>query len=323
MSEGSQSGVRHVAVADDDDGVRVDRWFKRHFPNVPYGQLAKWLRTGQVRVDGGRAKPGARLSPGQQVRVPPVTNVAPAAAQAGTSRPVSEADASDLRASVIYRDDHLIALNKPAGLAVQGGTGTTRHLDGMLDALRFGAEERPRLVHRLDKDTSGLLILARTRPAARALSAEFQGRTMDKIYWALVLGVPDVSAGTIDAPLAKRGPQGGERMTHDEEGQHAETDYRVLDHAARRVSWLELMPRTGRTHQLRAHCAAMGNPILGDGKYGGRDSFLPGMAKRLHLHAHALTLTHPETGARLELTAPLDGELAKSWQKVGFRLETG
>lgn len=322
MSETGQSGVRHIAVKADDDGVRVDRWFKRHFPDVPYGQLAKWLRTGQVRVDGGRAKPGGRLSAGQQVRVPPTVAGDAGTERTSAPRPVSNADASGLRESVIFRDDHLIALNKPAGLAVQGGTGTTRHLDGMLDALRFDAEERPRLVHRLDKDTSGLLILARTRQAARALSAEFQGRTMDKVYWALVLGVPDVEAGTIDAPLAKRGPQGGERMTYDDDGQHAETDYRVLDHAARRISWLELMPRTGRTHQLRAHCAAIGNPILGDGKYGGRDAFLPGMAKRLHLHAHALTLNHPETGARLELTAPLDRELTESWKKVGFRPET-
>lgn len=321
MTEAGQSGVRHIAVSDDDDGVRVDRWFKRHFPDVPYGQLAKWLRTGQVRVDGGRTKHGGRLSSGQQVRVPPGASDAAtsAPAQHDTARPVSRGDTAELQASIVYRDDDLIAINKPAGLAVQGGTGTTRHLDGMLDALRFGASERPRLVHRLDKDTSGLLILARTRQSARALSAEFQGRTMTKVYWALVLGVPDIAAGTIDAPLAKRGPEGGERMTQVDDGQHAETDYRVLDHAARRVSWLELMPRTGRTHQLRAHCAAMGNPILGDGKYGGRDSFVPGVAKRLHLHARSLTLSHPQTGARLELTAPLDEELAESWRKIGFQ----
>ncbi|MBO6783724.1 MAG: RluA family pseudouridine synthase [Alphaproteobacteria bacterium] len=319
MTGAPEQGVRHVEVAPDDDGVRVDRWFKRHFPDVPYGQLAKWLRTGQVRVDGSRAKPGGRLSAGQQLRLPPMSPAAEPRTR--TAKPVDDAAAAELRERVLYRDDHLIAINKPAGLAVQGGTRTTRHLDGMLDALRFDAPDRPRLVHRLDKDTSGLLILARTRQAARALSVEFQGRTMEKVYWALVLGVPDIAAGTIDMPLSKQGEPGGERMGHSHDGQDAETDYRILEQAAQRLAWLELRPRTGRTHQLRAHCAAMGNPILGDGKYGGRDSFLPGLPKRLHLHARALTLSHPDTGARLELTAPLDPELAESWKKVGFASE--
>ncbi len=319
MSGKAASGVRHVEVAPDDDGVRVDRWFKRHYPDIGYGQLAKWLRTGQVRVDGSRAKPGGRLSAGQQLRLPPMAG---AAEQSGNRpRPVDDGAADELRARVLYRDDALIAINKPAGLAVQGGTKTPRHLDGMLDALRFDAPDRPRLVHRLDKDTSGLLILARNRQAARALSKEFQGRTMEKMYWALVLGVPDIEAGTIDAPLAKRGDAGSERMQFTDEGQHAETDYRILEQAAQRLTWLELRPRTGRTHQLRAHCAAMGNPILGDGKYGGRDSFLPGLPKRLHLHARSLVLSHPETGERLELAAPLDDELAASWKFVGFRTE--
>ena len=316
MSAGPGSGVRHVEVAPDEDGMRVDRWFKQHFPEVPYGQLAKWLRTGQIRIDGSRAKPGGRLEAGQQLRLPPMADT-PAPVSDG-ERPVDAASAADLQARVLYRDDHLIAINKPAGLAVQGGTRTTRHLDGMLDALRFDAPEKPRLVHRLDKDTSGLLILARTRAAARAVSAEFQGRTMDKMYWALVLGIPDIAAGTIDAPLAKRGDPGGERMYRTDDGQYAETDYRILEQAAQRVAWLELRPRTGRTHQLRAHCAAIGNPILGDGKYGGREAFLPGMPKRLHLHARTLTLSHPDTGARLELSAPLDAELAQSWKRVGF-----
>lgn len=321
MSEIEQNAVRHVEVSNDDDDIRVDRWFKRHFPDVPYGQLAKWLRTGQVRVDGGRAKPGLRLASGQQVRLPPM---APQTPKTERRRPdVSSKDAAAIQGLVIYRDPHVIALNKPSGLAVQGGSGTTRHIDGMLDALRYDAEERPRLVHRLDKDTSGVLLLARTRQAAQALSASFQGRTVEKVYWALVMGLPEIDAGTIDAPLAKAGETGREKMEETDDGQHAETDYRVIDHAAGRVSWLELRPRTGRTHQLRAHCSVMGNPILGDGKYGGRESFMSGLPKRLHLHAHTLKLPHPDTGARLELMAPLDEELVKSWKFVGFEPKTG
>jgi len=316
MSDTEQNAVRHMEVSRDDDDIRIDRWFKRHFPNVPYGQLAKWLRTGQVRVDGGRAKPSLRLASGQQIRLPPM---APVTAKTERTRPeVSPKAAAEIRERVIYRDDHVIALNKPSGLAVQGGTGTTRHVDAMLDALRYDAQERPRLVHRLDKDTSGVLILARTRRAAQILSASFQGRTVEKVYWALVLGVPDIQSGTIDAPLAKRGGTGQEKVEETDDGQFAETDYRVLDHAAGRVSWLELRPRTGRTHQLRAHCAVIGNPILGDGKYGGRESFLSGLPKRLHLHAQTLRLPHPEGGERLELSAPLDAELQKSWEFVGF-----
>jgi 23S rRNA pseudouridine955/2504/2580 synthase len=188
----------------------------------------------------------------------------------------------------------------------------------MLDALQYDAPERPRLVHRLDKDTSGILLLARTRRAAQTLSSSFQGRSVEKVYWALVLGRPEIESGTIDAPLAKRGGAGREKVEEIVDGQFAETDYRVLDHAAGRVSWLELRPRTGRTHQLRAHCAVMGNPILGDGKYGGRESFLLGVPKRLHLHARTLAIPHPESGNQLELTAPLDVELQKSWEFVGF-----
>jgi len=321
MSESERSAVRHIEVSEGVDDIRVDRWFQRHFPDVPYGQLAKWLRTGQVRVDGGRAKPGLRLATGQQVRLPPM---APRAPSTGRTRPdVSSKDAAAIQDLVLYRDDHVIALNKPSGLAVQGGSGTTRHIDGMLDALRYEASERPRLVHRLDKDTSGVLLLARSRQAAQSLSAAFQGRTVEKVYWALVVGLPEIEAGTIDAPLAKGGETGREKMEETDDGQSAETDYRIIDHAAGRVSWLELRPRTGRTHQLRAHCAVMGNPILGDGKYGGRESFLSGMPKRLHLHAHTLQLPHPDTGERLEVTAPLDDELVKSWKFVGFDPKIG
>jgi 23S rRNA pseudouridine955/2504/2580 synthase len=320
MSENRERSVRHVAVAVDDGDVRLDRWFKRHFPDVRYGELAKWLRTGQVRVDGKRAKPGQRLVAGQEVRIPPrapdeIDGEAP-------RRTVPKEDAEALRERVVYRDDWLIALNKPSGLAVQGGSRTTRHLDGMLDALRFDAAERPRLVHRLDKDTSGLLVLACSRRSARELAQLFRGREVTKTYWAIVRGVPEPEAGVIDLPLSKQGRPGAERMAKDDVGQEAETAYRIVDHAARRFSWLELRPHTGRTHQLRAHCAAIGNPIVGDRKYGGRENMVAGLAERLHLHASGLSLPHPGTNVRLDLAAPLEPELRASWESLGFDPET-
>ncbi|MEP4378875.1 MAG: RluA family pseudouridine synthase [Alphaproteobacteria bacterium] len=319
MSQDDHSAVRHVAVQPDDGEVRLDRWFKRHYPDVSYGQVAKWLRTGQVRVDGHRAKPGQRVSQGQEIRVPPMPPSRTAERPAARRRPpVDRADAAALRESIIYKDEQLIALNKPAGLAVQGGSKTHRHLDGMLDALQFDAKDRPRLVHRLDKDTSGLLLLARDRQTASQLAVLFQGREVQKTYWALVVGIPDHESGVIDARLAKRGGDGSQRVESVDDGQAAETEYRILDHAARRIAWLELRPRTGRTHQLRAHCKAMGTPIVGDGKYGGRESDVEGLPQRLHLHARGLTLPYPAGGERLTLEAPLDDVLAKSWAFVGF-----
>jgi 23S rRNA pseudouridine955/2504/2580 synthase len=319
MSQDDLSAVRHIAVQQDDGEVRLDRWFKRHYPDVSYGQVAKWLRTGQVRVDGHRAKPGQRVTQGQEIRVPPMPASRTAERPAERKRPsVDRADAAALRDYVIYQDDFLIALNKPAGLAVQGGSKTHRHLDGMLDVLQFEAKDRPRLVHRLDKDTSGLLLLARDRQTASQLAVLFQGREVEKTYWALVVGIPDHDSGVIDTRLAKRGGEGSERVESVDDGQAAETEYRILDNAARRIAWLELRPRTGRTHQLRAHCKAMGTPIVGDGKYGGRESEVEGLPQRLHLHARVLTLPHPASGDRLTLEAPLDDGLAKSWAFVGF-----
>ena len=268
MNTTEENAVRHMEVSADDDDIRVDRWFKRHFPNVPYGQLAKWLRTGQVRVDGGRVKPGVRLSSGQEIRLPPM---APVTAKTERTHPVVPPKvAADLQSRVIYKDDHVIAINKPSGLAVQGGSGTTRHVDGMLDALRYDASERPRLVHRLDKDTSGVLLLARTRQAAQTLSRSFQGRTVEKVYWALVMGLPEVEAGTIDAPLEKRGGLGHEKMEAADEGQFAETDYRVIDNAAGRVAWLGTAPAD------RAYPSIAGSLCLdGEPDFGGRKVWRP------------------------------------------------
>lgn len=314
----SAGGVHHVKVSVGEADQRLDRWVKQHYPDVAYGRLAKWLRTGQMRVDGKRAKPGQRLEAGQEVRVPPMGEASESGPARAPRREVDAEAAADLRTRVLFSDDRIIVLDKPAGLAVQGGTGTTMHLDAMLDALRFGAAERPRLVHRLDRDTSGVLVLARDAATARHLTGLFRGRDMEKVYWALVAGIPTPPEGRIEMALEKRGGRGAEKMRQSDEGQHAVTDFRVLERHGKRVAWLDLRPRTGRTHQLRAHCAAIGTPILGDGKYGGRDAFLPDLPRRLHLHARSLSFPDPETGRTLSFTAPLDEVLTASWRRFGF-----
>ncbi|WP_319633555.1 RluA family pseudouridine synthase [Pelagibius marinus] len=325
------SGVQQVPVEAAAEGQRLDRWFKQHFPQVTHGRLEKMLRKGEIRVDGRRVKASARLESGQVVRVPPLPAAAPEAVPGADSKAltVSAAEAEALQAAVLYRDENVIAINKPAGLAVQGGSGQRRHLDGMLDALRFGAVERPRLVHRLDRDTAGVLLLARNAPAARSLTAAFRGKDTQKIYWALVAGEPPERRGLIDLPLAKQalgGGRRGEAVSPDEaEGKSARTLFQVVEsHRDRRsgetVSWLVLLPLTGRTHQLRVHCAALGTPIVGDGKYGGRGAFPEALAnaKTLHLVAHELALPDPEVGTTLRVTAPLPPHMAETWQALGF-----
>ena len=312
------SGVQTIPVAEDDGELRLDRWFRRHFPGLGHGRLEKLLRTGQVRVDGHRAKAGDRIAPGQLIRVPPLGALAPppqAAAPAARPR-----DIAMLERAVLHIDDSLIVIDKPPGLAVQGGTGTERHLDAMLDALCFGAKERPRLVHRLDRDTSGVLVLARSAAAAATLARAFRDKATQKIYWAIVVGLPKPRRGRIDQPLAKLPGKGGERVTPDEEeGKRAVTWYRTVSHAGDRLAWLVLQPITGRTHQLRAHCVTLGTPILGDGKYGGAAAHPAGMpnARKLHLHARALSLPHP-AGGRLEITAPLPPHMKESFAFFGF-----
>ena len=326
-TEEAHPSVRHLDIGAADDAVRLDRWLRRTLPHVSYGQLAKWLRTGQIRVDGRRAKPGQRLAEGQIVRLPPHASIdaaPPAAAPTNDRLTVDASSAADLQARVLYRDDTLIALNKPSGLAVQGGSKTTRHLDGMLDALRFDAAEKPRLVHRLDKDTSGVLLLARDAPAARRMTTLFRDRDVVKIYWALVAGIPAASEGRVDLPLMKTPGQGGEKMRPAQEGgQSAVTVYSIVDQAGRRIAWLALNPLTGRTHQLRAHCAALGTPIVGDGKYGGKAAFVAGLASKLHLHARSLSFPHPVSGQRMEIVAPLSDHCAESWAMLGFDSSEG
>jgi len=317
-------GARSIAVAVGDGDIRLDRWFKRHFPALTHGRLEKLLRTGQVRLDGKRAQASDRVQPGQTVRVPPLGNLAPARATA-YSAPASSEEAKALQGAVLYRDADLIALNKPAGLAVQGGSGVDRHLDGLLDALRFDAAERPRLVHRLDRDTSGVLVLARTARVAAELAAAFRGKTTRKIYWAAVVGLPKPREGKIDLPLAKLQGRLGERVMPDEDdGKPAITRFQVVSHASNKFAWLVLMPITGRTHQLRAHCVALGTPILGDGKYGGRSSRPEGVPepRKLHLHARTLVLPRPD-GSVLKLTAPLPAHMKTTWRFLGFEESEG
>lgn len=314
------SGVQNVAVGPDEAGLRLDRWFRRHFPDLAHGKLEKLLRKGEVRVDGSRVKSNFRLEAGQNVRVPPLPKSGGERSLQPSRPMVSESDAASLRHMVIYRDDEVLAINKPAGLAVQGGSGIQRHLDGMLDALRFGCRERPRLVHRLDKDTSGILLLGRTASAAAALARAFKARETEKVYWAIVRGVPKPRAGRIDAPLAKTGGKGREKARIDEdEGRRAITDFAVVENAGNQAAWLALRPVTGRTHQLRAHCAAIGTPILGDGKYGGREAFLQGLglARQLHLHARSIAITLP-AGKALSVEAPLPPYFIQTMELLGF-----
>ena len=316
--------VQAREVADDEAGLRLDRWFQRHFPELGHGALQKLLRTGQVRVDGRRVEGKDRLEAGQTIRLPPGVTSAPPPKPREIPT-VSDRDAQEIRGLVIHKDDQVIVLNKPPGLAVQGGTGTERHVDGMLDALRFGYEERPRLVHRLDKDTSGLLLIARTGLAARRLGESFRDRETEKLYWAVVVGVPPRPDGAIDLPLAKRpGARARELMQVDHDnGQKALTHFRVLDRAGKRAALLALWPRTGRTHQLRVHCAAMGCPILGDGKYGGEEALLAPVAdaRRLHLHARRLVLPHPSGKGELAIDAQPPPHFRRTVEAFGFSFD--
>jgi 23S rRNA pseudouridine955/2504/2580 synthase len=318
------ASVQTRAVTDDEADLRLDRWFRRHFPGVTQGAIQKLCRTGQVRVDGKRADAGTRLAAGQAVRVPPLP---PAGEPAPVVHIFNPDIARELERMVLYRDDHVIVLNKPHGLAVQGGLGIVRHLDGMLDGLRAGSEHRPRLVHRLDRDTSGALVLARTPGTAAKLAAAFRGRDVHKIYWAVVAGRPVPVEGRIDMPLLRYTGPRGERSVpatrDDKEGLRAVTDYRTLDHAGQRLAWLELSPITGRTHQLRVHCVGIGAPIVGDVKYhepdhnGAGTALVEGLSDKLHLHARALDLPHP-MGGRLLVEAELPPHMRETFKTLGF-----
>jgi 23S rRNA pseudouridine955/2504/2580 synthase len=319
------TGVDIVTVRPEDGAGRLDRWFRRHYPGLSHGRLEKLLRTGQIRVDGRRARAGDPVAPGQTIRVPPLPEPPAAPSEAAAKPRVRPQDVAMLRDAVLYRDDWAVVVNKPAGLAVQGGSNTERHVDALLDGLRFDSSERPRLVHRLDKDTSGVLLIARNAAAAAFFARAFRDKTTRKIYWAIVAGLPRPVQGRIDLGLAKGGGPGRERVHADpEEGKSAVTYYRVVDHAGSRATWLALLPVTGRTHQLRAHCAALGTPILGDGKYGGSAAQLPGgaAAHQLHLHARSLEIPRPD-GGTIQVSAPLPPHMQRMWEFFGFAADAG
>lgn len=311
-------------VAEDDDGIRLDRWFKRNRPEISFTTVAKWARTGQLRVNGKRAAPGDHIESGQEIRIPPI-DVQPQPRRIQPKRERLTPDEIEfVRSLVIFESKDAFVLNKPPGLATQGGTKTRDHLDRLLDGLAEEEGARPKLVHRLDKDTSGAILVARSARSASFFSKTFSGRTARKIYWALVVGVPSADEGLIDAPLAKQPGTGGEKMHIDEEnGLPAKTRWRVIDRAGNRAAWVELQPLTGRTHQLRAHMTAIGHPIVGDGKYGGQDAFLTGgLSRKLHLHARRLKIDSPDSGA-IDVTADLPEHFRQSLETLGFEIAAG
>jgi len=315
------NGVMTLIVDENEGETRLDRWFKRRFPSLTHGRLEKLLRTGQIRIDGARAKANQRLTPGQSVRVPPLPTDATKAKRASST--MSSRDDEFIKKIVLYKDADLIALNKPTGLAVQGGSKTSRHIDGMLDGLQFGGKERPKLVHRLDRDTSGVLLIARTAKSANVLGHMFQSGDIEKTYWAIVQGRPQHPRGTIDAALAKQGGKGYEKMAWDEkEGRDAVTDYETIGQIADRFTWLKLMPRTGRTHQIRAHCALMNTPIVGDVKYGAKTDIgggdLAGLGKQLALHARRVVVPRAK-GSPLVIEAPLPDHMKRLFDALGFQ----
>ncbi len=320
-------GIREFTVSPDDDGVRLDRWFKRILPDTSFNDVSRWARTGQIRIDGKRATPGDRVEVGQSIRVPPADpNIDP---DSRPSRVRKRSELSDdtiefAQGLVIHKDNDALVINKPPGLATQGGTKTFEHVDGMLDALWFDGKHRPKLVHRLDKDTSGVLLLARSSKAAAHFAKAFASRTARKVYWALVVGVPAIDDGIIELPLGKQPGTGGEKMHVDHEnGQTAKTRYRIIERAGNTCAWVELQPYTGRTHQLRVHMAAIGHPIVGDGKYGGKDAFLTGtISRKMHLHARRIRIDHPK-GEALDVTANLPQHIADSLHDLGFDLGLG
>lgn len=319
------SDSKTYIVSADDDGIRLDRWFKRNLPQANFNLVSRWARTGQLRVDGARANPADRIATGQEIRLPPVDVERIANARPQRQRePLTHEEITLVRDLVIKTTPDAFVINKPPGLATQGGTRTHQHLDRLLDGLVSEGEGRPKLVHRLDKDTSGVVLVARSARAAGHFSKAFAGRTARKVYWALVVGVPDTDEGTIDAPLAKQPGSGGEKMHVDtESGAPARTRYRLIDRAGNRAAFVELQPMTGRTHQLRAHMAAIGHPIVGDAKYGGPEAFLTGgVSRKMHLHARRLRIDAPG-GGKIDVKAELPPHFSESLAMLGFEEMSG
>lgn len=312
---------RQFTIDAADDDIRLDRWFKRHYPALSHGDLQKAMRKGLIRIDGKKTEASTRILAGQSLTVKFLDLDAarqPIKPKKGKTSLTPE-QVKETQSWVLFRNPQVIALNKPAGIAVQGGSGVKDHVDGRLSALCFEEKDPPKLVHRLDKDTSGVLLLGRSAKAAAELSRAFASKRMRKIYWALVIGVPEIYEGEIEGALEKS--QGDyEKMEVDEDGKPAITRYRVIEHLGSRMAWMELEPVTGRTHQLRVHMAQMGHPIVGDGKYGGKDAFIGGsmdLPKQLHLHARQVQLPGL-SGGDLDITAPLPEHMKHSFKLLGL-----
>jgi len=337
MSEKTKVHSRRIEA--DEHGMRLDRWFKLHYPDLKFGNLQKLLRSGQVRIEGRRVKSDSRVETGQTVRIPPIEAFAPVVIEDKrplTARTLREKQVDTvLHQMLLYEDDKVFVFNKPSGLAVQGGSGVTRHIDAMLEAWRNKKGEKPRLVHRIDRDTSGILVVARTRAAAQALTGSFRARETQKIYWSLVRGVPPKREGKISTWLIKESVADGKNTTpqdrmrvcpHGTKGADlAVSYYRLIEMAGRSVSWLEMQPHTGRTHQLRVHAAHIDHPILGDNKYFFCDqnwSLPGGIQNRLHLHAQRIIIPHP-AGGLLDVTAPLPPHMRQSFNLLGFNEDEG
>jgi len=313
---------QEITVAEMDDDIRLDRWFKRHHPGFPHSMLEKNLRKGLIRIDGKKAKSSDHIRAGQMLTMPPVT----IEVQPKRKREVSPEDVKAIQSWVLYKDNNVVVINKPFGLPVQGGSKVSQSVDDMLGGLMFDNEQRPKLVHRLDRDTSGVLVLARTAKAAAILSRAFSGRNIEKTYWALVNNVPEDFSGMIDYKLMKQvvGEESFERVAvDDEDGKYAQTEYKVLDALARKFAFMELKPLTGRTHQLRVHMQAIGCSIVGDHKYGGsmEDAKALGIKNELHLHARRIQI--PAVGGlkALDVKAPLPAHMKHSFDMLGIEVK--
>ena len=316
------SEVKRHEVSADEEGMRLDRWFKLHFPQVTFAYLNKLTRTGQVRVGAGRVKTSTRLVKGQEIRVPPLAfDTRPADAPKEDVKPLTTKERALFQSMILHEDQDLFVLNKPSGFAVQGGTKTHTHLDGLLMGLGAELKERPLLVHRLDRDTSGVIVIAKRRAVAASLGKLFATRNVKKTYWAVVKGVPDPRQGKIDVALIKARSDEGDRMRaskpgEEEDEQRAITQYALLD-KAQGLAWMSLKPLTGRQHQLRAHMHHIGAPILGDNKYGGDIGIPDGNTNRLHLHARRIQFPHPREGV-VDVTAQLPAHMTETFAKLGF-----
>ncbi len=323
----SVAPVETIRVKADEAGLRLDRWFKIHYPGVGYTYLQKLLRSGQVRVNSKRVESNTRLDAGAEIRVPRIARE-PAKDRVGdaATAKTNKTDRDFIERMILYEDEHVVVLNKPFGIAVQGGTGTTRHIDGILAGMveRFG--DRPRLVHRLDRDTTGVLLVAKNRNAAAKLGRTFQTRSAAKTYWALVKGVPRPPQGKVEAALVKASGPDGDRVRkarpgEQEQAMHATTHYSVIDKIAHKAAWMSLKPVTGRQHQLRAHMALIGHAIIGDVKYlaGDQTGLEEAIEQKLHLHARRLVMAHPILGQpKIDVTAPLPVHMRKTWEMLGF-----